>query len=93
MPQFSCFTPHFLTSHGHFLRGTTLIFDIPKGIFGVLTHILGNTDKKHSQVIKPQISRIYFYNYELHKFYELGEPWRLMGNHPDGAFAKKANNS
>ncbi len=34
MPQFSCFTPHFLMSHGHFLRCTTLIFDIPKGILG-----------------------------------------------------------
>ena len=50
-------------------------------------------NKKHSQEIKPQIepiSRIYFYN---HEFHELGEPWRLLGNHPDGAFAKKAKNS
>ena len=67
-----------------FFEGWCLIFH---------TKSTENTDKKHSQVIKPQISRIYFYNYELHKFYELGEPWRLMGNHPDGAFAKKANNS
>ena len=32
-------------------------------------------------------------NHELHEFHELGEPWRLLGNHPDGAFAKKAKNS
>ena len=67
------------------------------GIFGIFVV------EKHSPVIKPrikQISRIYFYNYEplarrsqFHKFYELGEPWRLLGNHPDGAFAKKAKNS
>ena len=53
-------------------------------------------NKKHSQEIKPQIepiSRIYFYNHEFHEFHELGEPWRLLGNHPDGAFAKKAKNS
>ena len=37
--------------------------------------------------------RFIIFNYELHKFYELGEPWRLLGNHPDGAFAKKAKNS
>ncbi len=34
-----------------------------------------------------------FFNNELHELDELGEPWRLLGNHPDGAFAKKANNS
>ena len=44
------------------------------------------------KLIQP-ISRIYFYNHELHEFHELGEPWRLLGNHLDGAFAKKAKNS
>ena len=33
------------------------------------------------------------FNHELHEFHELGEPWRLLGNHPDGAFAKNAKNS
>ena len=34
-----------------------------------------------------------FLDHEFHEFHELGEPWRLLGNHPDGAFAKKAKNS
>ncbi len=37
--------------------------------------------------------RFIIFNHELHELDELGEPWRLLGNHPDGAFAKKANNS
>ena len=34
-----------------------------------------------------------FFDHEFDEFHELGEPWRLLGNHPDGAFAKKAKNS
>ena len=33
-----------------------------------------------------------FFDHEFDEFHELGEPWRLLGNHPDGAFAKKAKN-
>ncbi len=43
MPQFSCFTPHFLMSHGHFLRCGASFFDIPMVIFLVLTHTFLNT--------------------------------------------------
>ena len=47
------------------------------------------------------IERRYFFNHGFHRFNgyfwttncELGEPWRLLGNHPDWAFAKKAKNS
>ena len=37
--------------------------------------------------------RFIIFYYELYKFYELREPWRLLRNHPDGAFAKKVINS
>ena len=41
-----------------------------------------------------RIYRTYYFQPRIKcEFHELGEPWRLLGNHPDGAFAKKAINS
>ena len=37
--------------------------------------------------------RFIIFDYQFDELDELGEPWRLLGNHPDGAFAKKVNNS
>ena len=62
--------------------------------------------KKTGENIKKHDLFIYFYlflsiflsaptaqDHELNELNELGEPWRLLGNHPDWAFAKKAKNS
>ena len=50
----------------------------------------------YKQVPAERLSRLngfIIFDHEFHEFHELGEPWRLLGNHPDGAFAKKAKNS